>query len=113
MAVSIYLLLNENKLMRNGKKLVLSKSKIIGEKPRHDFTPYELQRQRINSEGSFRFENTDTHTVYELDEEELEHLAQQLSDLKSVNNLESMPVDVAGERKKEYYEIDGYQENSN
>jgi hypothetical protein len=115
MGISAYLLLNEKKLMRSAhqkkvEKLWTSPSKAIGEKPRRDFTPYQLQKMRIASESTFRFENTGNNTVYELNEEELERVARQLSDLKMVNHFDreegGPPVDVA-RRKKDYYEVDG------
>jgi hypothetical protein len=109
MCGAIYLLLNENKFLKTSRKkhqnknLVVSISKKIGEKRRQDFTPYELQRMRINAESVIHFESTKTSESYELDESELEEFSKQLNGVRAINSIDSnhmIPSDVVDQRKK-------------
>lgn len=111
MCGAVYLLLNERNFFKSSKKvakknLVVSKSKIIGEKNNHTYTPHELQRMRIDSESVFRFENEKTEETYELDEYQLEDFAKQLNSIKSINQIDDnqLPAtDVSEEKEKEYF----------
>lgn len=111
MCGAVYLLLNERNFLKSSKKvakknLVVSKSKIIGEKNNHTYTPNELQRMRIDSESVFRFENEKTEEAYELDEFQLVDFAKQLNSIKSINQLDDNqlpPTDVSEEKEKEYF----------
>lgn len=62
---------------------------------------------RINSEGSFRFENIKTQEAYELDEYEMEEFTKNLHSIHSINTIEersNLPAsDVSEEREKEYF----------
>jgi hypothetical protein len=85
---------------------VISRSKKIGEKKHPDFTPLELQRMRIDSESTFRFENAKTSESYELDEQEMEEFTRKLNSINSINHIQENnlpPSDVSEEREKEYY----------
>ena len=111
MCGAVYLLLNERRFLRTTKRvakkdLVVSQSKNIGEKNNHIYTPYELQRMRIDSESVIRFENEKTEESFELDEYQLEDFAKQLNSIKSINKLDNNqlpPADVSEENEKEFY----------
>lgn len=88
-----------------------SVSKVIGEKKSRDLLPYELQRQRINDEAIFKFENAQTDEAYELREDEMAEFDSALRALKGVrNDIQGDTADglntVNTKKEKEYYEVD-------
>nr|BDT27066.1 hypothetical protein BHI3_05320 [Bacteriovorax sp. HI3] len=114
MALAIYLLLHEREFMGESKPRKLqpiSKSKIIGQRQERELQPFELQRQRINNEAIFKFENSDTKETYEFREDEMAEFDSALKTLKEVKREikgDTTDPNVINNSKviKEYYEVD-------
>ncbi|AUN97031.1 hypothetical protein C0V70_02700 [Bacteriovorax stolpii] len=114
MALAIYLLLHEKEFMgesRHRKLQPVSKSKIIGQRQERELQPFELQRQRINNEAIFKFENSDTNETYEFREDEMAEFDSALKTLKEVKREikgDTTDPNVINNTKviKEYYEVD-------
>lgn len=102
-ALAGYLLLNEKGAHKSSPKRVAvitgSSSKLIGQRPSRDPFPFELQRQRINSETVYKFQSNDSGESYELEESDLDKFGVQLIDFKNVNRNHIRPADMINDRK--------------
>lgn len=59
--------------------------KLIGQRPSRDLYPFELQRQRIESETTYKFQSNSSGESYELQDSDMEKFGVQLMDFKNVN----------------------------
>lgn len=78
MGVSVYLLLNEKKMM---KRPHVSNAAI---KPKN-VPPYMLQRERVGKISIFTFESNETGVKYKINEEQLDEFAKQVKTLKEAH----------------------------
>lgn len=101
-ALAGYLLINERGARKPVKSVAVitgSSSKLIGQRPSRDPFPFELQRQRINSETVYKFQSNDSGESYELEESDLDKFGVQLIDFKNVNRNHIRPADMINDRK--------------
>ncbi|MBY0413473.1 MAG: hypothetical protein K2Q18_04880 [Bdellovibrionales bacterium] len=121
MCGAVYLLFNEGK--SKSKHVRESRgyyAKFISEKPKsmikrssptRELRPFELQRQRINSESIYHFEDTESKESYEMDETELEKFNLGIKKIKDSGSVELVhPIDQSmdsnNEGNKKYYHYD-------
>lgn len=104
-SLAAYLLLNEKGVItkktptKRVAEITGSNSKLIGQRPARDPFPFELQRQRINSETVYKFQSNDSGESYELEESDLDKFGVQLIDFKNVNRNHIRPADMINDRK--------------
>lgn len=100
-----YLLLNEKggfskrPHVKRVAEITGSSSRMIGQKPSRDPFPFEIQRQRINSETVYKFQSNDSGESYELEESDLDKFGVQLIDFKNVNRDHIRPADMINDHK--------------
>lgn len=99
-----YLLINEKGMLRKTPKRVAvitgTSSKLIGQKPSRDLMPFEIQRQRITSETTYKFQSNDSGESYELHETDLDKFGVQLIDFKNVNRDHVGPANMINDNVK-------------
>lgn len=103
LVLTAYLLLNERTgHIRSPKRVAVisgSSSKLIGQMPSRDLRPFELQRQRMDSETIYKFQSNKTGVSYELEEKDLDKFGVQLIDFKNVNRDHVRPTDMINDKK--------------